>query len=387
MTSNAQPSHQRGLRRRELLGGIGGAAALATFGAPAAVGGTAKPDAWQRVSLPAGVGSPSHLADVAANGGSVWAGGSHGVGGVERPLVLAHLDGQWRTDDLVVGWTGQVTSVAATSSSEAWAVIDSEDAGQMLLQRYHSNEWYPNWSPSERPKRVFASGGEVWVVARSEAGSSELFRLTPQEWVRLPRPPGTVYALAASAADQVWVAGEMTADGSEATVAMLARFDGTAWHTVPVGGTPRSAFGSVHLGASGEVWAGGTVGFIGRPPPLPLRPLLGRFDGTTWQEVETPVDFGPVATITGAPGGPLTWVGFSRATNRHTDPDGGTTYGDGPTFARWDGTALVPHDEPKSPGEQNATDFDLAVDGSTTWAVGRGLDADGVETARLLRTP
>jgi hypothetical protein len=224
-----------------------GIAAIAMAGPAAAAAGTpgaaaASAGVWHAVPLPGSVTGPAMLDWVTATSAvDAWAVGGDSMTSLTAgtPLVL-HWDGNaWAKMPLpAVAWSGLLTSVAASSPSNAWA------------------------------------------VGRDTAGLSHVLHWDGQAWRQVPFPGDAdpsldLRAVAAGAHGTAWLVGD---DGSNA---LIERWDGTAWHTVPVPGAATATLTGVRAAQNG-VWVTGqeTVGVV------PFGILLHRA-GATWAVVTT----------------------------------------------------------------------------------------------------
>jgi hypothetical protein len=230
---------------------------------------------------------------------------------------------------------GGVTSVAATSASNAWAAGCSR--GKTILRHWDGGVWRVAASPAGLgcgsdlavPVVVTSPGGGTWVFSSTDAASFAS-RRTGRSWTRPARfaATSTIRAAAAAGPDDVWVFGVRL--GSLFAV----RYDGTSWTSAPLPGvmaadaSATSAHDVWVVGAAGsgldltasrwngrtwdllsplrlppggqaitdlvdavspdDVWAAASVGTAGNGP---LIPQIAHWNGRTWQPVSYP--YGP----------------------------------------------------------------------------------------------
>lgn len=173
-------------------------------------------------------------------------------------------------------------------------------------------------------------------------------------------------AVAAVAKNDIWAVGHGMVQAQ--TVALIAHWDGTAWHVVPVPSATEYAdlYGITALSAQ-EAWA---VGVASDAHSSVSRPLIERWNGRHWREVRSP-DIGNKgsAFLTGIAGraeNNLWAVGYDLV------PQGAHTL-----IEHWDGNAwkLV-----TSPNVPNAASNLLAVTvlaPNDVWAAGSSSSANG----------
>ena len=282
------------------------AAASASAVTPAAAG--------QVRSGPAGLAASvtinGNLNAVAATSAtSGWAVGyKDNARGIPQTLIAAWNGTAWRqvpspdpsTND------NQLLSVAATSATNAWAV--GEYAGshveQTLIEHWNGTAWKQVPSPNpatgglgfnELTGVAATSATNAWAVGDYINNSDTAVQTLIAHWngtawkqVPSPNPSAThsvLFGVAATSATNAWAFGEFNPFGSGAKILIL-HWNGTAWKQVPSPnpGTPGSA-GLSGMTATSAVnaWAVGGYGSNGH-----AKTLILRWNGTAWKQVPSP---------------------------------------------------------------------------------------------------
>ncbi|MFG2653090.1 hypothetical protein [Streptomyces sp. NPDC048436] len=343
----------------------------------------AETGSWHHVPVPAQVRPQAGLNEAVAFGPDrAWAVGADAVGREAPgfPLLLRWDGTAWQRQSLPgKGWQGELLSIAAASPTAAWAV-GRDSAGGARLLRFDGTAWSESRPPSGvRLTRAAAGGGETWLIG-SRDGAQVLLRWDRHGWRDVPVPPGAVYGLHVKAADDVWAAGDTNSG------AAVSHWNGQEWKQTIVDGFPRSGVSSVLAVSDTEVWAGGTAGFVGGPVGKPIPPLLVRWDGTAWNKVAVPTDFGAISSLSPSASGDLGWVSVARS-QKFGPPGSYPPLVPGPDFLAWNGQAFTPYGEPAVAGEGESSTLRLApVPGSeTVWSVGRAEGPGGTFAPRILR--
>jgi len=210
-----------------------------------------------------------------------------------------------------VGWTqvtspnmghgdNVLTSVAANSSSDIWAVgqiVPDTDPNitNTLTQHYDGTAWSMVPSPNVGTKAnallsVTATGGLAWAVGyyfdsmRSPRSLIEAWNGTA--WTVVTHPdPGTedwLFGVSANSPTDIWAVGAQKVNTGPFQT-LIEHFDGARWSVIPSpspGTTGNQLFG-VHAISSQSVWAvGQQFGDAG-----PDQALTEHWDGTRWSVV------------------------------------------------------------------------------------------------------
>jgi hypothetical protein len=224
------------------------------------------------------------LAVAAAVGGVVAAGGA-AAAGAASPVRAAGIPG-WRiTDKLPSG--DHVTSVAATSPTNAWAVGYSSHRGAndgILIWHWTGSRWLPVSLPPGLPSQAqpvalaASPDGSAWVFG--SAGSVEdnqtfILHWTGHGWGATdsgPWDPEFTSAAIAPDAHDVWLFG-----WDDASPPVNAHFDGITWSENPLQLYVQQASA---LSAS-DIWVVGANG-------TPQSSAVMHWNGASWNDVKLP---------------------------------------------------------------------------------------------------
>jgi hypothetical protein len=246
---------------------------------------------WRTVPSPSVSGVITNflfsVAPVASN--DVWAVGSnllHGATGYQT--LTEHWDGtQWKIiPSPNQGSSTRLTSVAAASKNDVWAVGASETGGIFYAwtQRWNGRRWIamPTSIQNADLNAVAAvSASDVWAVGGLLTGSNVIQPLIVhwdgRVWTQVAAPTfkngATLLALSVVSAREIWAVGSSRGGGPSTL-----KWDGTQWNVVqpPQTGKARGEFYTVLSLASGDVWAGGQY------KPSSRTTLMAHWDGTSW---------------------------------------------------------------------------------------------------------
>lgn len=206
---------------------------------------------------PADSGSEVRLNDVAVAGDDVWAVGGISLGGDTRPRIERYSRCNTNASGQPVpvapaGVAGELRAVTALGPLEAWAVGWEAGARRRpLIVRDDGKGWVRVPGPDLGPAGGVLNGvaalapDDVWAVGHLDgSGPAELSQTlvlhwNGDGWTRVDSPgPGPggdeLLSVAVAGHDDIWCAGFTGAPGPDSsTEALLLRYDGTAWHTVP----------------------------------------------------------------------------------------------------------------------------------------------------------
>jgi hypothetical protein len=305
-----------------IAGTVGGSGSPARAAAPAAAAAPATVAAPAAAAAPTSYVTNGYLTSVAAVSASdAWAVGSRTVKGGGQNVLILHWNGRkWSPVANIRPVWGWLDSVSAVSASNIWAVGE--------------------YTPSGKDHRVLIMhwNGKSW----SQAGG-------------VPSVIGTLYGVSANAGT-VWAVGTIQVNaGHEPSLIM--HLTGGHWYVVPAP-VPISADGDavldgVVLGTHGTAWAIGTAdngeGYN----------VLLRWNGATWKSVASPMS-GEVGGLpfglAAVPSGNVWVVGWDN------DNDGaGSMVWNGSTWRK------VP-----VPTWASCTFYAVASVPGSVWAVGAG---------------
>ena len=200
--------------------------------------------------------NPNILSDLAYTPGAMWAVGSGGSG--------VHGNGS-----LAMRWNGMAWKIVPVPQTTG----GSELTGVSLV-----------------------SATDAWAVGHSYSGTvrTRILRWNGTAWRAVPSPnagTGNNYLLggvAAVTAKDAWAVGSYESGGKWRTLAI--RWNGAAWNVVATpnpGTSANNLYGGVSAAAGNSVWAVGGASNGGG-----YRPLVLRWNGTTWQVSPAPMPIG-----------------------------------------------------------------------------------------------
>jgi hypothetical protein len=279
-------------------------------------------------------------------------------------LELQSWDGaEWSeldAPDVRVGGEGpSVSSVAAAGPSDAWAVglVGTQSGGRPLALHWNGRDW-----------------SEVAVPAVDE-------------------PESHLFAVAATATDDVWAVGGWARPGALRGGGLVAHWDGSSWATeaLPTTNRPEDRSGGPYdiltgvAGSSGsDVWA---VGQEVNVPQTYARTLIMHWDGQGWERVPSPnvmpspgggeVDDNLTAVDAIAPDDAWAVGSYEREGLRMEAPI--TT---APLALHWNGTAWTVVELPSvAYGELTGV---VALAADDVWAVGHSAGGPGPDGSPLV---
>jgi hypothetical protein len=247
-------------------------------------------------------GSFASLAGVAATATTdAWAVGFDSV----RPLgstsanqqaLILHWDGvRWtQVAAPAVGSFVNLRAVAATSTTEAWAVgsYTSPGGSQALILHWDGSSWTQIPGPAGELGAVAASSpSNVWAVGATRKFRTLIMHWNGRVWSRVPSPSRTPEGLsdflngvAIGPGNTAWAVGEISC-GCGPGNSLIERWNGHSWRVVPgpsAGGSP--ALDSVVSISARDAWAVGTSG----SGDGPTRTAILHWNGRAWKRVAGP---------------------------------------------------------------------------------------------------
>ncbi len=268
--------------------------------------------AWCTVASP-DPGSSSEtnqLAGVAAvSSSSAWAVGSYGTSTRSHTLI-AHWNGtSWsqQASPNPAGFSSgsQLSGVAATSSSDAWAVGASSHSftnSRTLIAHWDGTAWTqvpspnPGGTGSSSQNVLYSvtatSSSNAWAVGLYSTGTGPnalVLHWNGTAWTQQPSPiQAELHSVAGAAPASAWAAGSM--GGGPVFKTLIEHWNGTAWSQQASPNPAGFAFGSqldgVAATSSSSAWAvGESVKDVG---PSVSQTLIARWNGTAWAQVSSP---------------------------------------------------------------------------------------------------
>lgn len=316
---------------------------------------------------------------VSAN--DIWA---VGVGSNYHTLT-EHWDGtQWNLVPSPNGLIGSMlTGVAAVSANDIWAVSYDGifDGERTLIEHWDGTAWGIVPSPNA-PRQNFLqdivaiSANDIWAVGYHNGYSAPppetlTMHWDGSTWSVVPSPNigsfDYLYAVDASATNDVWAVGSYSSSGVGRTLTM--HWNGSAWSIVdspnPNG---NSALSDVSALSPDDVWAVGTY-MAGNSPQT----LIQHGDGSLWSIVPSPnTGISSRLNAVAAVSANNVWaVGYAYGQAVQT------------LIEHWDGNAWTIHPSPNPPGAASL-DALTAVSASDVWAVGSYSDGSSSSTLTML---
>jgi hypothetical protein len=217
--------------------------------------------AWTRVPSPnpAGTGSSSQnaLFSVAATSASnAWAVGYYSNGRTSGSLVLHWNGTTWKQQTSPA--QGTLLSVAATSGANAWAAgsLGGSQATKTVIEHWDGATWGQQTSPnpsgfsfgSQLTAVAATSSSNAWAVGQSlknvgpTVAQTLIAHWSGTAWTQVPSPNpggtssssenllGSVYALSSSSA---WAVGQYATSPTTTGHTLVAHWNGTAWKQQP----------------------------------------------------------------------------------------------------------------------------------------------------------
>jgi len=269
--------------------------------------------AWTQVASP-NPGGPANrnqlLGVTALTSSNVWAAGFYTTPTSAKTLI-EHWNGtSWQqvAGPNPGGSNGtELSGITATSSSNAWAVGNyctstPCGAGQTLILHWNGKAWTQVASPTPAcPARLSldavaaTSSSNAWAVGDCETNSASqtlILHWNGTAWKRVTSPSPacpsgvSLTGVAAVTSTSAWAVGGCYAKSELQTV--ILGWNGTAWKQVTSpnpGGSRGSALSSIAATSSTNAWAVGAygLGFLGAS-----QTLVVHWNGTAWRFVASP---------------------------------------------------------------------------------------------------
>ncbi|MEV5828541.1 hypothetical protein AB0L25_23565 [Spirillospora sp. NPDC052242] len=315
--------------------------AAASVPASAATAATA-PDPAAPLGL-ASVGLPwfwpnNHLYGLAAaSPDSVWISGLQGeivvpgpIPGTGKtipgnPVVRRWTGDRWVEYDLGgLSRHGTITGVHAAGPEDVWinGTRHLDGSSEPYVARFTGTAFTEVELPAGSTSAgLQVRGADVWLLS-----TGGVYRRTGDAWTHVAPPAfrdGTLNAADIRADDDIWMLGRSDRYSGD-TVAR--RFDGREWRDVPVEQPPGSAWMTDVLGVSPtEAWAVGT-----NHRTSPATPVIMRWDGASWTDVEPPAGLNELSKLVPGPDGTVWALGHSL----HEPAEPGLLRLDGGTWRR-----------------------------------------------------
>ena len=253
---------------------------------------------WRQVPSPSPSGGGYLTAVAATSANSAWAvgliaPGGPGAPGTDVPLI-EHWNGRtWyvqRFPHPVNG--GEFGSVAATSSSNVWAVGEtgSTNPNQALIEHWNGHKW--SEVASHAPAGVYLQGvtavstHDAWAVGYTEGPyyHSLILHWNGYRWrvERSPDPTGStnLSGVAATSHTNAWAVGYTNPNTCDPNCgAVIFHWNGTEWSVAATPNPPSvylNFLGGVFVTSNRNAWAVGTTDWAST--------LIEHWNGTSWSD-------------------------------------------------------------------------------------------------------
>jgi len=197
-----------------------------------------------------------------------------------------------------------LNGVSGTASTDVWEVgyFAFGTWKRTLIEHWNGTDWsiIPSPNPNNRLNQlngvVSISSANAWAVGNTSSGNALdqttlILQWDGAQWSIAPSPsPGTgglntLYAVAGTAANDIWAVGSFTNNGEFAQT-LVAHWDGSSWSLIPsanMPGTNNELYSVVALSPN-DVWA---VGYWGNAASG-FSTLVEHWNGSTWSMVSSP---------------------------------------------------------------------------------------------------
>jgi hypothetical protein len=302
------------------------------------------------------------LSGVAATSASnAWAAGTGRV-----KTLIVHWNGtSWKQVPSPAPAGSVLSAVAATSATSAWAVgnTSTTTSTKTLILRWNGISWKRVPSPSSAGSLsgvAATSASSAWAVG-TLGTKTLILRWNGKVWKRVPSPsPGAssdLSSVAATSAGNAWAVGEIVHKVSSFT-GLILRWNGKAWKRVP---SPLPTFGQygnslrgVAATSAASAWAVGCTDGC----PVGGTPVIERWNGTAWKQVAPPTT--PYALYS------LAAVAATSSANALAVGGGGPVTAESAATAHWNGRRWTLGHAITGAGLTGVT----ATSATNAWAVG-----------------
>jgi GR25 family glycosyltransferase involved in LPS biosynthesis len=342
---------------------------------------------WTGVQPPSpGTDSNSLLGVAVVSPCNAWAVGDYYNGTADQTLI-EHWNGtSWKqvTSPNPGGssHTNVLDAVAATSSTNAWAVgyYSNGTADQTLIEHWNGTAWKqvtsPNPGGSSNDNSLYGvaatSSANAWAVGGYYNGTAkqtliEHWNGTAWKQVTSPNPGGSSHynilnGVAATSSTNAWAVGDYS-NGTENRT-LIEHWNGAAWKQVTSPNAGGSSEGNFLYGvaatSSTNAWA---VGYFYNATAY--QTLIEHWNGTAWKQVTSPNPGGSAGNFLDA-------VAATSSTNAWAVGDYSNGTAEQTLIEHWNGTAWkqVTSPNPGGSADSNALDAVAATSSTNAWAVG-----------------
>jgi hypothetical protein len=293
------------------------------------------------------------------------------VGLVLLALSLTPIQARATTSDEKL--TGQLHSVSAVSSTEAWAAGYYLDAGtdtqRTLTEHWNGSSWSAIASPNVGSINNYllgvsaVSASDAWAVGYDGQFNNLIEHWNGSSWSVVASPNvgfSIFYGVSAVSSTDVWAVG-MAND-----LTLIEHWNGSAWSVVasPNRGTHTNSLSGVSALSGANAWA---VGYRGGASDS-VHTLIEHWNGTAWSVVASPSSgYEDFLNGVSASSGTNVWAVGSDDSQTLTE--------------HWDGSAWSVVASPNVGSAGSVLSGVSALSGTNAWAVGASItDTGGQET-------
>jgi hypothetical protein len=229
---------------------------------------------WAVQSAP--TGPRGVLTGIAAtSGANAWAVGQNYSASVHRLVnMILHWNGTtWQAQSVPnPGLDGELTAVAATSASNAWAAgfgIGPTVRYQSQILHWNGRSWQSQSAPSpgtivtELYGVAATSASNAWAVGYERSGPASqtvILHWNGHSWLRqaTPSPSGAdilyLGGVSATSATNAWAVGWYEVPATGATMTLILHWNGSSWSSEPA---PAGVLDAVVATSASNAWAAG----------------------------------------------------------------------------------------------------------------------------------
>ncbi len=272
-----------------------------------------------------------------------------------------------------------LTSVAATSVSDAWAVggADLGYTPQTLIEHWNGSAWSVVSSPNPGPSTFIRLSGvaaisssNAWTVGYYQDNSGSIVTLA-EHWngsvwsvVTSPNPAGfmanELFAVAARSANDIWAVGTSQTN-TNVTQTLTEHWNGSQWSVIPSvnPGATFSALRGVAVVSATNAWAVGNY----TNQQGASQTLMEQWNGSKWNVVPgaNPAASNYLFGVSRVPGSSNRWaVGMYSNGNASQ-----------PLTEKWNGTSWKIVSSPTIKSNSNVLNAVTVISSNNIWAVGQ----------------
>jgi hypothetical protein len=255
---------------------------------------------WSPVRAPSPAGGVTLTGVAASSSSNAWAVGSYG----EQQNLFLHWNGRSWKQVSGPSEEGSLDGVAVTSPTNAWAVGSYDGQGRTLVLHWNGRKWAQVASPdpSSGVNVLYAvtavSQTDVWAVGAALMPNATyeplILHWKGHGWKTVPGPRVDTYTtelsgVAAVAGSDLWAVGRYD-NAHDSSNPLIFRGNGTTWTRIsaPGASTSLEALYSVAGTSPAAAWAVGIGPCVGGSIYCPSHTLILRWRNGTWTAIRSP---------------------------------------------------------------------------------------------------